>query len=85
MYYAVMIYITSSEKLTLMVKLMQMINNLSENLLYTGEGINQFRQNLVPESLKGAAIVISTVPIMLVYPFLQKYFVKGVMIGSLKE
>ena len=31
-----------------------------------------------------AVIVVSTVPIMMVYPFLQKYFVKGVMVGALK-
>jgi len=36
------------------------------------------------ESVKGATIIVSTLPIMLLYPFLQKYFVKGVMIGSLK-
>lgn len=34
--------------------------------------------------LKYALIVISSAPMMLIYPFVQKYFVKGVMIGSLK-
>ncbi|HML47612.1 MAG TPA: carbohydrate ABC transporter permease [Clostridia bacterium] len=37
-----------------------------------------------PDSVKSATIVVATVPIILVYPFLQKYFVKGVMVGSLK-
>ena len=36
------------------------------------------------QSVKMAVIVVSTVPIMMVYPFLQKYFVKGVMVGALK-
>lgn len=36
------------------------------------------------ESIKMASIVVTTVPILLVYPFLQKYFVQGVMIGSIK-
>lgn len=38
----------------------------------------------VGESIKYATIVVATLPILLVYPFLQKYFVKGVMIGSIK-
>jgi len=39
---------------------------------------------LIAEKVKAAAIIIATVPILLVYPFLQKHFVKGVMIGALK-
>ena len=39
---------------------------------------------LSPEQLKAATILISTVPILLVYPFAQKYFIKGVMIGGVK-
>lgn len=39
---------------------------------------------IVEESLKFATIMVSTVPILLIYPFLQKYFVKGVMIGAVK-
>lgn len=39
---------------------------------------------ILEETLKYATIMVSTVPILLVYPFLQKYFVKGVMIGAVK-
>lgn len=42
-------------------------------------------QSATPESLKMAFMIILTLPILLVYPFVQKYFVKGVMIGSIKE
>ena len=38
-----------------------------------------------PESLKSATLVFATVPILLVYPWLQKYFVKGTMVGAVKE
>ena len=41
-------------------------------------------QNYV-ELLKYTTIVVSTLPIMCVYPFLQKYFVTGILVGSLKE
>lgn len=37
-----------------------------------------------PENLKAATIIVSTLPILIVYPFVQKYFVKGVLVGSLK-
>jgi putative aldouronate transport system permease protein len=42
------------------------------------------RRVVTPESLKMAMLIVTTVPVLLIYPFLQKYFVKGVMIGSLK-
>jgi putative aldouronate transport system permease protein len=38
----------------------------------------------IGESLKYATIVVATVPVLVIYPFLQKYFVKGVMVGALK-
>lgn len=37
-----------------------------------------------PESLKMATIIVSTIPIVCIYPFFQKYFIKGVMIGAVK-
>lgn len=39
----------------------------------------------VAKNLKYATIIVSTIPILIIYPFIQKYFVKGVMLGSLKE
>lgn len=39
---------------------------------------------LMTESIKYAAVIVSTLPIMCVYPFVQKYFVKGVMVGAIK-
>lgn len=42
-------------------------------------------RNTTPESLKMAFLIILTAPIICIYPFLQKYFVKGIMIGSIKE
>ncbi len=40
---------------------------------------------MISEPIKYATIIVSTVPILCLYPFLQKYFVKGVMIGAVKE
>ena len=36
-------------------------------------------------TIRYATIIVATVPILLVYPFIQKYFTKGVMIGAVKE
>lgn len=48
----------------------------------TGEDVNNI---LTMNMLKYCTIVVSTLPILCIYPFLQKYFAKGVMIGSVKE
>lgn len=41
-------------------------------------------ETLFEEAVKAATVVVATLPIMLVYPFIQKYFVKGVLVGSVK-
>lgn len=47
---------------------------------------NELAENAVPpeQSIKLAVIVIATLPILAVYPFLQKHFAKGILIGSVK-
>jgi putative aldouronate transport system permease protein len=37
-----------------------------------------------PDTIKAATIMVVTLPIIILYPFLQKYFVKGIVVGSLK-
>ena len=40
--------------------------------------------NISSEGVRSATIIASTLPILVVYPFIQKYFIKGIMIGSVK-
>lgn len=47
-------------------------------------GADSFDKGLVAETIKYAVIIVATVPVLAIYPFLQKYFVKGMMIGALK-
>lgn len=58
-----------------------LIRNLTDNLSI-GAGVGEARK--LGETIKYATIMISTVPVLLIYPFLQKYFVKGVMVGAIK-
>ncbi|MCA0753567.1 carbohydrate ABC transporter permease [Paenibacillus sp. N4] len=55
----------------------------NDNANMIGTSTLQHSQS-VAETLKYAAIMVTTAPILLLYPFLQKYFVKGVMVGALK-
>ncbi len=48
-------------------------------------GMSSFDQASVGEAVKYATIIITTLPILFLYPFLQRYFVKGIMVGALKE
>ena len=41
-------------------------------------------QYMIGEGIRYATIMVATVPILCVYPFIQKYFVKGVMVGAVK-
>ena len=47
-------------------------------------GVDGMGSTVFDDGIKMATVIIATVPILVVYPFLQKYFVKGVMIGSIK-
>ena len=59
---------------------------LQENLQKLTSASQAFFERAVTgESLKMATIIISIIPIVCVYPFIQKYFVKGLMLGSVKE
>jgi len=57
---------------------------LLQNQSLAAESTGEDLYSAYAETIKYAAIVISTVPILCIYPFLQKYFVKGVMIGAVK-
>ncbi|MEI7025393.1 carbohydrate ABC transporter permease [Paenibacillus sp. y28] len=75
-------YISKPELYPLQLKLYQQIMNSMASDVMQMEG-SQIVQ-ILPESLKAASIVFATVPILIVYPWLQRYFVSGIMIGSVK-
>jgi putative aldouronate transport system permease protein len=76
-------YITEPRLFPIQLKLYQIVkNNLAVDMTVQ-EGVGT-TTNLLPESLKSACVMFATIPIVLVYPWLQKYFIKGVMIGAIK-
>lgn len=66
------------------IKQNDIVAKLAAEQALTGGEINQEAQTTT-ESIKAAAVIFSTIPIVMTYPFLQKYFVKGVAIGAVKE
>ena len=84
-WYDVLLYMRDDDKMTLQIILrrivlqgtQQMLNMSSTNLMEEEEAIST-------DGLKAATIYVATLPILMVYPFVQKYFVKGIMVGSLK-
>ena len=76
-----LLYMKKTEYYPLQLLLYNIINNINSVEVATQEG---FSSPGLSASLKAAIVMFSTVPILCVYPFLQKYFVKGVMVGAIK-
>ena len=75
-----MLFINDREKYPLQLVLREILITSDTSSMTAGESDREF----IGETIKYAIIVISTVPILCIYPFLQKYFAKGVMVGSVK-
>ena len=82
-YFNALVYVTKDELRPLQVF-------LSEILLASQSTMDEFAQDnashamMVAESMKYGVIIVASIPVLIIYPFVQKYFMKGVMIGSLK-
>lgn len=85
-YYNAMLFIQDKAKLPLQNVLREVINNF--NLMMgssMGQQIMQNNMETYTQSLQMAIIVMATVPVIIIYPFLQKYFTTGIMLGAVKE
>ena len=86
-WFDVLIYIQNDpNKFTLQIVLRRIILTGSKEILDTSAAANAAEMESVvsSEGLKAACIFVTTLPILCAYPFVQKFFVKGIMIGSLK-
>ncbi|MBP5249188.1 MAG: carbohydrate ABC transporter permease [Lachnospiraceae bacterium] len=77
-----LMYITDREMYPLQLLLYNILNNINSVEVQTQEG---FSTPGLTESLKDAVVMFSTIPILLVYPWLQKYFIAGTTLGAVKE
>ena len=91
-YFGPVLYLSDVKKYPLQVVLRNLIattqlQEMAETqaaMMETVEDLKRLRARMKTESLKAAVIVISALPILIVYPFIQRYFVKGAMIGAIK-
>jgi putative aldouronate transport system permease protein len=80
-FFDAILYMNNKSLLPLQVYLRSLIQ-FNTTDIHLNDALEQ--QMLALESIKGAAIIVSIIPMLLVYPWLQKYFVKGIMLGSVK-
>jgi len=79
-YFMATLFISSNKMFPLQIVLRQMI---IQNLVLAQVGVQTAGSN--PEQFKMACIIIGIIPVLCVYPFVQKYFTKGIMLGAVKE
>lgn len=81
-YFQAMIFLNEKRKYPIQLILRSVV--VAGKMDQTNEIGTATEYMVIEKTIKYAVIMVSTVPILLVYPFLQKYFVKGVMIGAIK-
>lgn len=79
-FFTAMIYLNTREKYPLQLLIRELlVTNSTDSLLADTD-----ETSLIGQVIKYSTIIVSTVPILIVYPFLQRYFTQGVMIGAIK-
>lgn len=80
-YFGALLYMQSPEHYTLQIKLYLILNATDNITLRVRPGAESL---VIPDNLKGATIALTIIPILVVYPWVQRYFIKGVSLGALK-
>lgn len=83
-YFHALIYLQDQDKFPLQLVLRQILIQGQAGDMVEGTSESLLQQKLSVEGLKYAVLIVANLPMLLLYPFLQRYFVKGVMIGSIK-
>ena len=83
-YYTALVYIHNEDMYPLQLVLREILDSVTAKSTDITNNLDMTDQVKLAQSLKYSSIIVATIPIMLIYPFVQKYFVKGVMIGAVK-
>lgn len=86
-FFNAIIFINTPTKYTFPVKLREMIiqqEDMIDKFQQAASSGNIALKNLNQQGVSSAMIILSTIPILIIYPYLQKYFVKGIMVGAIK-
>lgn len=79
------LYISDKNIKPLQIYLRDVLVNFNSQLATQAQSIMNSQNKVFIQSIQMATIIITMLPILCVYPFVQKYFVKGVLVGSVKE
>ncbi|WHY19887.1 carbohydrate ABC transporter permease [Paenibacillus sp. G2S3] len=83
-YFTGMIYINNTDLQPIQTYLFRVVAQSSSSQMMVAVQGSSVTRSVTSQSIKLATMVVTTLPIVFVYPFLQRYFVKGMMIGSIK-
>ena len=92
-YFNALIYVSDSDYYTLQLVLTTILSASSKALTGLNSEtvdnmevwVDAMRKQYIAEAMKYSIIIIASLPMLIIYPFIQKYFVKGIMLGSVKE
>jgi len=82
-YFSALVYLTERQKYPLQLVLREILIT-DQAALASGDSQSVYDMMMMAEKMKYAVIVVASVPVLMLYPFAQRYFVKGVMIGAIK-
>lgn len=82
-FFNALVYLSDEKKYPLQLVLRSiLIQEQTGEMIAADDSV--IRRQMLAETIKYAAIVIASIPVLILYPFLQKYFVHGIMVGALK-
>lgn len=83
-FFSGLIYLDNKNKFPLQLVIRDLLITQNDATLNQGLAAQQGMPSLTPGGFRAAIVVVTVLPLLVVYPFIQKYFVKGVMLGSIK-